>query len=277
MALKNRQKLGKYRIRRRLATGGFAEVYEARDTVEGIDVALKIPHEHLLSRGVLEDFRKEARLAAPLDHPYILPIKTADEVDGQFAIVTRLGLETLGDRLQRRMGRATILEFTEHLLSALAFAHRHRIIHCDLKPENLILFPGNQLRLADFGIAKVARKTVSTSGSGTIGYMAPEQAMGKPSMRSDVFSAGLLLYRMTTGELPRWPFQWLQLGGRERLVRNWNASFIAIIRRSLHVDERKRYASAIQMLEAFHKVKDKAMRNPAANGSRRRTNGQSAL
>lgn len=274
MALKTRQKLGKYRIRRRLATGGFAEVYEARDTVEGIDVALKIPHEHLLSRGVLEDFRKEARLAAPLDHPHILPIKNADDVDGMFAIVTRLGCETLAERLQRRLGRATILEYTDQLLSALAFAHRRRIIHCDLKPENLILFPDNQLRLADFGIAKVARKTVSTSGSGTIGYMAPEQAMGKPTMRSDVFSAGLLLYRMTAGELPRWPFKW-PMKGHERLVRNWSPGFIAVLRRALQVDEKKRYPSAIQMRDAFRKVKDRAIRASSRTTSRRRINGQS--
>ena len=123
MALRARQKLGKYRIHRRLATGGFAVVYSARDTVEGIDVALKIPHDHLLSRGVLADFRKEARLAAPLDHPNILPIKTADEVEGQFAIVTRLGKETLSERLTRRLGNKTILAFAEQLLQALAFAH----------------------------------------------------------------------------------------------------------------------------------------------------------
>jgi len=245
--------LGKYRIQRRLATGGFAEVYSAFDTVEGIDVAVKIPHEHLLSRGVLNDFRKEARLTAPLDHPNILPIKTADELGGQFAIVTRLGVETLSDRLTRRLGVSTILDFSEQLLSALAFAHRKRIIHCDLKPENLILFPDNQLRLADFGIAKVARKTVSTSGAGTIGYMAPEQAMGKPSMRSDVFSAGLLIYRMASGQLPRWPFRW-PMEGHERLERTLQPGLIRILKRALQVDEQKRFPSAVQMLEAFQRV-----------------------
>lgn len=276
MALRARQKLGKYRIHRRLATGGFAEVYSARDTVEGIDVALKIPHDHLLSRGVLQDFRKEARLAAPLDHPNILPIKNAGEVEGRFAIVTRLGQETLADRLGRRMGRKTILAYAEQLLQALAFAHRRRIIHCDLKPENLILFPDNQLRLADFGIAKVARKTVSTSGSGTIGYMAPEQAMGKPSMRSDVFSAGLLLYRMTAGTLPRWPFQW-PIVGHERLVRNWHPGFVAIIRRALQVDESKRFATAVQMLDAFQRVRDRAIPGYRPSGNGRGTNGHSVL
>ena len=273
MALRARQKLGKYRIHRRLATGGFAVVYSARDTVEGIDVALKVPHDHLLSRGVLDDFKKEARLAAPLDHPNILPIKTADEVEGQFAIVTRLGKETLAERLTRRLGKKTILVYAEQLLQALTFAHRRRIIHCDLKPENLILFPDNQLRLADFGIAKVARKTVSTSGSGTIGYMAPEQAMGKPSMRSDVFSVGLLLYRMTTGELPRWPFRW-PMPGHERLVRGWHPAFVAMIRKALQVDERRRFATASQMLDAFQRIRSRAILEDRGNGNRRPTNGQ---
>jgi serine/threonine protein kinase len=94
------------------------------------------------------------------------------------------------------------------MIEAVAYAHRQRIIHCDIKPENFILFPDNRLRLTDFGIARVAQNTVAGSGSGTVGYMAPEQAMGKPSMRSDVFSLGLVIYRMLTGQLPEWPFEW---------------------------------------------------------------------
>src|SRR5690606_6396218 len=84
--LKARQKLGKYRIVRRIARGGFAEVYEARDTVEGIRVALKIPHAEHVTPEALETFKKEVRLVARLDHPGILPIKTAGPVDGRFVI-----------------------------------------------------------------------------------------------------------------------------------------------------------------------------------------------
>ncbi|MAG56819.1 MAG: protein kinase [Planctomycetes bacterium] len=258
MGFRNRQRLGQYRIVRRLAVGGFAQVYRARDTVEGIDVALKIPHEHLVTRGVLNDFRKEAQLTAPLDHPNILPIKTAGEIEGHFVIVTRLGDETLGDRLGRRLANKKKLVYAGQLLEALSFAHKRRIIHCDLKPENLILFPEGRLRLADFGIAKVARKTLKGSGSGTVGYMAPEQALGQPSARSDVFAAGLIIWRMLSGRLPEWPFEWPYVG-TERVRRTWSPELLNLIRRALAVDTRKRFSSAEAMLARFEDLRADAL------------------
>ena len=164
-----RQRLGKYRIDRRLAEGGFATVYKAYDTISGIPVALKVPHPALVTRETLEVFRKEVRLTAGLDHSNILPVKDAGFIDGRFVIAYPLGDETLGDRLGRRMSVRTMIGLAEQMLEAVAFAHRRRILHGDLKPENFILFPGNHLRLADFGIAKVAHRTLEASGSGTVG------------------------------------------------------------------------------------------------------------
>ena len=83
-----------------------------------------------------------------------------------------------------------------------------RVLHCDIKPENFILFADGTLKLTDFGIAKIARRTIEASGSGTVGYIAPEQALGRPSFRSDVFSLGLIFYQMFTKKLPQWPFAW---------------------------------------------------------------------
>jgi serine/threonine-protein kinase len=270
MGFKARQKVGKYRILSRLAEGGFAAVYVATDTVEGVRVAIKVPHDRLVTKNVLADFRKEARLVSSLDHPHILPIKTAEEIEGRFAIVTRLGTETLATRLSRRLSRETVLDFSQQLLEALAFAHKRKIIHCDLKPENLILFPDKVLRLADFGIAKVALKTLhSASGSGTVGYMAPEQAMGRPSIRSDVFSAGLIIYRMAAGQLPQWPFQW-PLEGAERLERNWHPRFLSFLRRALQMNDKKRFASAVTMLRDFRKIRPDAILQ-ARSASRRKT------
>lgn len=258
MPLRRRQRLGQYRIESRISSGGFADVYAAYDTVEGIRVALKIPLEAHVDKATLDLFRREVRLVAKLDHPNILPIKTAGTIDGRFVIVTPMGIESLADRLKRRISRRTALSMIEQLLEALAHAHRRKIAHLDVKPENLILFPDNRLRLADFGIARVALRTLSASGSGTVGYVAPEQAMGRPSLRSDVFSSGLLIYRLMSGSLPAWPFEW-PYPNAARVRAAWHPEFIRLVRKATAVDERKRFASAVPMLKALRSMREKAL------------------
>lgn len=260
MGLRRRQRVGKYRIEEKLAAGGFAEVYRAYDTVEGIRVAIKVPHDHLVDRETLANFRKEARLVAPLDHPNILPIKTAGTIDDKFLIVTPLGKENLAERLKRRMARQTVLTLAEQLLAGLGYAHQRRVIHCDVKPENLVLFDENRLKLADFGLARVAMRSIEASGSGTVGYLAPEQALGKPSARSDVFSAGLILYRMISGELPEWPFLWPYEGIR-KVRRQYGPGLVDLVRKATCVDDRKRFSDATQMLRAFQRIQPTAIRN----------------
>jgi serine/threonine-protein kinase len=248
--LKVRQKIGKYRIERRLADGGFAAVYEASDTIEGIKVALKVPHRSAINPAMLSHFRREVRLIAPLEHPNILPLKDASFIGDQFVIAFPLGERTLSERLRRRLSIEKALDLGQQLLEGVAYAHRHRIIHCDIKPENIILFPNDRLRLTDFGIAKIAQKTVRGSGTGTVGYMAPEQAMGRPSARSDVFSTGVILYRMLTGHWPEWPFQWPFVGSAT-LRRNVHPDLVDELRKALAIDPRRRFADADQMLRAF--------------------------
>jgi serine/threonine protein kinase len=228
--LRARRRLGKYRIVKRVADGGFATVYQALDTITGIPVALKIPHPSLITGESLSVFRREVRLTAKLDHPHILPVRDAGVIDGTFYVATPLGKGTLADRLNRRLAGATLVNYMRQMLAALAFAHRKGIMHCDVKPENFILFPENQLRLADFGIARFAQHTVRASGSGTVGYLAPEQALGKPSLRSDVFALGLVLYRMFAGQLPEWPFEW-PLPGARRLSATVSPEFVKLLRR----------------------------------------------
>ena len=253
--------LGKYRIRRRIGTGGFATVYEAYDTIEGIPVALKVPNLDHLDKDSLSAIHREVRLTARLEHENILPLRNAMMIDGYFVIATPLGEQSLTDRLRYRLGPRTALSYTEQLLDALAYAHEARIIHCDIKPDNVILFPEGQVRLADFGIAKVAlrTRTIMGSGQGTVGYIAPEQAMGKPSFRSDVFSMGLLIYRMFSGELPAWPFDW-PMPGAERLRRTVSRDFVAFLRRSIEVHERKRFRDGVQMRKAFEALAPRALR-----------------
>ncbi len=253
-----RQKLGKYRIDGKLGLGGFAAVYRATDTIEGSRVALKIPYDHLITESVLEDFRREVRLAAQLDHPNILPLKNADFIDGRFVITYPLGERTLADRLQSRLSLILAIDFAEQMLAGTAYAHEQRIIHCDIKPENMILFPDNHLMLTDFGIAKVALRTIKASGSGTVGYCAPEQAMGQPSFRSDVFSLGLILYRMLTGQLPEWPFAWPP-PGYHRLRRRVHPELIELLRRAIAVNPRQRFAHAGAMLAALRRIKSRVL------------------
>ena len=266
--MKARQKLGKYRIERRLANGGFAVVYQAMDTIEGIRVALKVPHNVNIDDSVLREFRHEVRMTAKLDHPNILPLKNASFIDDRFVIVFPLVERSLDDRLRRRLSLHTAMYYSEQLIEAVAYAHRSRIIHCDIKPENVIIFGGNRLRLTDFGIAKVALRTVRASGTGTVGYMAPEQAMGKPAFRSDVFSLGLILYRMFSGEWPEWPYKWPPAGYR-KLRGRVHPDLITFLRKAIEVNPRDRFRDADQMLAAFRKVKGKALYHAAARQRRR--------
>lgn len=257
--IRPRQKLGKYRVEKRLASGGFADVFQAFDTVEGIRVALKIPQRKLVNKELVEDFLNEVRLHARLDHPNILPIKNADWIEGRLVIASQLGDGTLDERLRRRLSLERALEYTDQLLAGLAHAHSQRVLHCDLKPDNFILFGDRRLRLTDFGLAKIALRTMNASGSGTVGFMAPEQAMGRPSPRSDVFSAGLVIYRMLSGKLPEWPFQ-PPLPGSERLRQRLPPQLIAFLERSLRLDSQRRFEDAEHMLQAFRALRGRALR-----------------
>ena len=156
--LKARQKLGKYRIVRRLSNGHIAAVYEARDTIQGQAVALKIPHKSAMDDFFLADFMREARLAERLQHPNILSIRDASYIDDRFVIAMPLGRETLTERMSRRISTTTALQLIEQMLGAVAHAHRVKVIHCDIKPDNFILFGDNQVRLTDFGFSKVAER-----------------------------------------------------------------------------------------------------------------------
>lgn len=260
-ALRVGQRLGKYRLKRRVARGGFGDVYEAYDTIEGVSVALKIPLGGAIEPSHIDDFRREVRITAKLDHPNIMPIKNADFIEGIFAIVQPLGHQSLDERIHKRMSLATKLAFIEQLLAGLAHAHEAGIIHCDVKPENVILFGEGRLRLADFGIARFARRTVKGSASGSVGYMAPEQAMGLPSARSDVFSAGLVIHQILTSSLPQWPFTWPTEGWKR--LRQQHPELREFVRRSLEVDTRKRFRDAVAMEKVFRKLRGKALKHAA--------------
>ena len=255
--LRARQKIGKYRILGRIASGPLASVYRAYDSIQKQRVALKIPkQDHHTGH---EEFLHEVQVATKLRHPNILSVLNASYIDDHFVIAMELGEESLADRIERRISMSRALELGGQAIAGLAHAHEHRIIHCDIKPENYILFPGNQLKLCDFGFAKISLRTLKASGSGTIDYIAPEQAMGRPKFQSDVFSLGLVLYRLFSGVLPEWPFTW-PMGGHDRLTSRVRPELVEMLKKAIQLDPSKRYRDAVQMQSAFEQLQSHARR-----------------
>ncbi|TWT91554.1 serine/threonine-protein kinase [Stieleria varia] len=248
-------RLDKYRIVGRLGEGGFATVYSAVDLVEDRRVALKIPDERYSTNSqTLDDLQREVRIMAKLDHPGVLQLKDARFIDDRFVMVFPLGQESLCDRLSRRLSRSTTVDYILQMVDAVAYAHENRVLHRDIKPENFILFPNYEIRLTDFGLARVEQGTHDVSASGTLGYMAPEQAMGHPSYRSDVFSLGLVIYRMLSGEIPDYPFE-APLPGFNRLRRGLSREFVDVIRKSIDPAPKKRFRDAVAMYNAMAKIR----------------------
>ncbi len=259
--LRARQKIGKYRIVRRIASGPLADVYEAADTIHKNRVALKIPK---TSGGIDEDdFLREVQVALKLKHANILSVRDASYIDDNFVIVMPLGKESLADRMVRRMSTARAIDIATQAIAAVAHAHANKIIHCDVKPENFILFDNNVVRLTDFGFAKLSLKTLKASGSGTVDYISPEQAMGHPKFQSDVFSLGLVLYRLFSGHLPTWPFEW-PMAGNSRLRAKLRPELIAVLRRAIELNPKDRFSDAVQMQKAFERVKSPTRRQRSA-------------
>lgn len=237
-----------------MAEGGFSQVWRARDLIENRSIALKIPHPLDPGSEEEEELLHEIQLGSRLDHPGILRIKNADRLDGMLVIATELAQESLEERLTRRLSTTLALSFLEQLLEGLAHAHRHRIIHRDLKPSNLLIFPGNTLKISDFGLAKkVRRDMISATGSGTLQYIAPEQAHGYPCFASDVFSTGLIAHQLLTAKLPRWPFQW-PFQGYETLQKKAPPELIRLVRKATAPRHTSRHRDALELLSAYRRI-----------------------
>ena len=217
-----------YRITRPIGSGGMGVVYEAEDTQLGRHVAVKVLSEAMQrDPSILERFQREARAASALNHPGICTVHSIEQHEGQHFIVMEL-LE--GQTLAKRIGHhpldlPEILDLAIQIADALESAHAKGIVHRDLKPVNLIITPRGQIKILDFGLAKIGAMTNYADGSamdsgldtfldrhdltvagmvlGTVHYMSPEQARGQlTDARTDLFSLGAVLYQMVSGELP---------------------------------------------------------------------------
>lgn len=253
------RRLGKYHLEKPLGTGGSCEVWQARDCVEDIVVALKIPLIGVGGARDNEQLFREVRLVAKLRHPHIMPVKNADVIEGHAVLATELSAGTLEDR-SRPMSVRRILSVVMQVLDGLAYAHRHRVVHCDVTPNNIFLLPDGRVALGDFGISLQIKGRMETVDEfGTPGYVAPEQAYGKPTYRSDCFSVGLILYEYLTGVLPRWPFRWPPRG-YQRLRDRTSLAMVAFLKRALSVDPERRFADAGDMLAALTEAVPQSVR-----------------
>jgi serine/threonine-protein kinase len=197
------QTIGKYRILSHLGSGGFGSVYLAEDTWIDKKIAIKVPHKQNLD---FSEMLKEPRLLASMSHPNIVTMLTAEKVDDVFFIVLEyVPGETLEHLITREgaldLGRA--LDFTCQLANAVDHAHRAGVLHRDIRPGNMLVSEAGLLKVTDFGTSRILE--IAAHGTTVIGsppYMAPEQFHGRAVFASDVYSVGVTMYQMLTGELP---------------------------------------------------------------------------
>jgi serine/threonine-protein kinase len=201
---------GRYRLERRIGAGGMADVYLAQDESLHRRVAIKIlADRYTRDPGFVERFRREATAAAGLSHPNIVSIYDRGQAEGSYYIAMEyIEGPTLKEEITERapLPEAEAVGYAVQALQALEFAHRRGVIHRDIKPHNMMLTPDGLLKVTDFGIARATNEVEMTEvGSivGTAQYLSPEQARGHSvGPQSDIYSMGVVLYEMLTGEVP---------------------------------------------------------------------------
>jgi eukaryotic-like serine/threonine-protein kinase len=197
------QIIGKYKILSTIGSGGFGTVYLAEDTWIDKKVALKVPHRQGVDFGEL---LREPRLLASLNHPNIVTIMTAEKQENVFFIVMEyVPGETLESMIARQgpLEIPLALDYTCQICNALDHAHRQGVLHRDLRPSNVLVSDNGLLKVADFGTSRFLE--IAAHGTTVIGsppYMAPEQFQGKALFASDIYSLGITMFQMLTGDLP---------------------------------------------------------------------------
>jgi serine/threonine-protein kinase len=261
----------RYRIERRIGTGGMADVFLARDETLGRRVAIKILAErYAQDAAFVERFRREAAAAASLSHPNIVSVYDRGQAAGtSYIAMEYLNGPTLKDEITSRapLPEAEVVNWATQALDALEFAHRQGVVHRDIKPHNMVLTDEGRLKVTDFGIARAANVQQMTEvGSivGTAQYLSPEQARGLDvGPQSDLYSMGIVLYEMLTGELPfagdsAVEIAMKQVSDPPPSIRKKNRliseGLEQVVMRALSKDPALRHASARQMADELRRV-----------------------
>jgi serine/threonine-protein kinase len=258
---------GRYQVISRIAAGGMGEVYRARDTILGREVAVKILHANLAGdRGFVDRFRREARAAALLNHPNIVGVYDWGSSDGTYYMVMEYVPGSNLRSLLREHGRlepAQVIEILVQVLAALDHAHGHGIVHRDVKPENILIAQDGRLKVADFGLARAYAESyvsqVEGTVTGTVQYLSPEQIQGKAAdPRTDLYALGVVAFELLTGKAPftgetSLSIAYQHLSGRvpppSTVARDVPAAVDAVVQHATEKDPRNRPASARAMAE----------------------------
>jgi len=261
-------KVGRYKIKSELGRGGMATVYRAHDPISNREVAVKVlPREMLHNLLTRSRFKRELKMIASLEHPAIVPVYDVGEDNNQpFFVMRYMSGGSLSEMI--RKGKLSLEDaalIVERLAAALDHAHARKIIHRDIKPDNVLFDAGNNPYLSDFGVAKLTESAVSATGEEVIGtpaYISPEQARGESvDHRADVYGLGAILYEMLTGERPYGGDTVISLAlqhindpipdilkSRPDLPKEVDA----IIKKALAKDKGQRYSTAMELTRALN-------------------------
>ena len=276
--------LNRYRVDSFLGSGGMAEVYKVWDNQRMTFLAMKVLHEWLAENSVLLDhFREEANTLSKLQHPNIVRFYGFEQDRSRsFILMDFIEGETLKTKIarhQKAFSLKQIKEFLRPLLGALQFAHNQNMVHCDIKPANIMISKSGTVLLTDFGIARATYlDSRPLTSSGTPAYMAPEQVRNQPpSPPTDIYALGIVLFEMLTGG--QRPFtgsqakitgstgqktRWEQVNSPPPALYRWNPdinpALNAVIMKCLAKDTARRYQSSLALLNALKMVKSEESR-----------------
>jgi len=295
------QTVSHYRVLSKLGGGGMGIVYEAEDIRLGRHVALKFIPEHLAKdQRSLERFTREARAASQLNHPNICTIHDIEDNNGHpFIVMEKLEGESLKQRIHgKALDLEDLLDIAVQVADALAASHAKGIVHRDIKPANIFLTPNGQVKILDFGLAKLAKdQSVGTTTDssveesltqvgvipGTAVYMSPEQARSEDlDVRSDIFSFGVVLFEMATGKKPFTGTNVVMtlhavMNSKPASPRSINSAvpveLEAIIGKAMEKDRNQRYRNAMEMKADLAKLRVKTGTEPALRSGLRQVTG----